>query len=242
MNPRSVLPVHPDASTESEATGTRRILVIEDDPGVRGLLKERLSDAYEIIETGEAAEALGLAMEHNPDCILLDLMMPGFSGLELCQTLSTVSQTQSIPIFVITGQAAEDHRDYCLNLGAREFFEKPIDFARLRASLAKAFKEPQKEKRTQPRIRLKVILKLRGIGQNGKEFELLTSTEDVSAGGFLCRCSVAIDKDELVQVSLMSAEGERHVGSAQLIHIRWPDLPWQACGFRFIEKNSRWIL
>lgn len=242
MNPRSPLPVHPDASVESEAAGVRRILIIEDDSGIRGLLKERLSDSYEIIETGDATEALGLAMEHQPDCILLDLMMPGFSGLELCQTLSTVSQTQSIPIFVITGQSAADHRDYCLNLGAREFFEKPIDFARLKASLAKALKEPQAERRAQPRLRLKVILKLRGIAQGGKEFELLTSTEDVSAGGFLCRCSVAIDKDELVQVSLMSSEGERHVGSAQLVHTRWPDLPWQACGFKFIEKNSRWIL
>lgn len=220
----------------------RRLLVIEDDPGMRKLVKERLSRSYEIIETGDATEALGLAMEHQPDCILLDLMMPRFSGLELCQTLSTVSQTQSIPVFVISGQSSLDHREYCLNLGARDFFEKPIDFERLNASLTEALKESHRERRAQPRIRLKVILKLRGIAEGGKEFELLTSTEDVSAGGFLCRCSVAIEQDAIVQVSLMSSAGERHVGSAQLVHIRWPGLPWQACGFKFIDKNSRWIL
>ena len=89
-----------------------RILVVEDDESMRGLIRDRLSDSFEVTDTGDATEALGLALASKPDCILVDLMMPRFSGLELCQTFASVSNTQTIPIFVITGQSAEEHREF----------------------------------------------------------------------------------------------------------------------------------
>ena len=64
-----------------------KILIVDDDDALRALMKMRLSDTYEVIDTGNPVQALGLALEHKPDAVLLDLMMPDTSGFELCQSL-----------------------------------------------------------------------------------------------------------------------------------------------------------
>ena len=219
-----------------------RILVIDDDEGMRGMIRTRLQGNYEIVDTGDATEALALALEHKPDCILLDLSMPLFSGLELCQTFCSLSHTRMIPIFVITGQSAADHQEACLNLGATEFFQKPLDFPRLKARLKALPTHEKKDRRAEVRVRLKVALKLRGTDAGGKEFELLTNTDDVSVNGFSCRCPIVLEEDTIVQVLQVGNAGERLVGDARLIHTEWSKLPWQACGFMFTEKRGVWIL
>ena len=219
-----------------------RILVVEDDESMRGLIRQRMSDSFEVTDTGDATEALGLALASKPDCILVDLMMPRFSGLELCQTFASVSNTQTIPIFVITGQSAEEHREFCLNLGARDFFQKPLDFEKLKSAIQKAINSPHNERRRDHRIRLKVILKLVGTSASGKRFDLLTSTEDVSANGFLCKCNVDLEPGGIVEVFLLSRSSEVLVGRASMRHTQWPGTAWQNCGFGFIEKNASWVL
>jgi len=219
-----------------------RILLVDHDAAAREVAKLRLGDSYEVIESGDATETLALVLEHKPEAILLDLMLPQLSGLELCQTLKSVSVTQPIPIFVITGNASSDHRERCLELGAQDVFEKPVDFSRLRSSLASALRGPQRERRSEPRIRLKTVVKLRGTADNGKQFELLTSTEDVSGNGFSCRCAIALRTHLIVEVCLMSREGEIPIGRAELKHTRWPDMPWQTCGFAFIQKTGPWVI
>jgi CheY-like chemotaxis protein len=220
----------------------RRILVIDDDEAMRTMIRHRLEREYEIIDTGDPTEALALALEHKPDCILLDLTMPLFSGLELCQTFCSLSHTRMIPIFVITGQSASEHQDACLNLGATEFFQKPLDFGRLKSSLQALPTNERKDRRGEVRVRLKVVLKLLGSDASKKEFELLTYTDDVSVSGFSCRCPIVLKENTVVQVLQLGAGGERVVGTARLVHTEWAGLPWQACGFTFTKKQGAWIL
>jgi CheY-like chemotaxis protein len=229
-------------TSSSKEVSRRRILVIDDDEAMRGMIRHRLQRHHEIIDTGDATEALALALEHKPDCILLDLSMPLFSGLELCQTLCSLSHTRMIPIFVITGQSASDHKDSCLNLGASEFFQKPLDFTRLNASLAALPDKERKDRRGEVRVRLKVVLKLVGTQANGTEFELLTYTDDVSVSGFSCRCPMALKDNTVLEVFQSGASGERFVGSARVVHTEWSGLPWQSCGFVFTSKRGPWIL
>jgi CheY-like chemotaxis protein len=66
-----------------------RILIVDDDEAIRRLVRLNLTDLYEIFDTGQPEEALALALEHKPDAILLDLRMPGYSGFELCKTLTS---------------------------------------------------------------------------------------------------------------------------------------------------------
>jgi DNA-binding response OmpR family regulator len=219
-----------------------KILVVDDDDAMRGMLKMRLSDTYEVIDTGNPVQALALALEHKPRAILLDLMMPDCSGFELCQSLHNLSYTARIPIFVISGESAAKYRDYMSNLGAAGYFEKPVDFANLKSRLASELQGRPSERRVHVRVRIKLILKLKGTDESRRSFEQLTTTENVSAGGFLCPLPLALSADSSLQVFLSGADHERYVGSVRVVRRESPDTPWQRYAFQFTERTPEWIL
>jgi DNA-binding response OmpR family regulator len=218
------------------------ILVVDDDAAMRGMIKMRLADTYEIIDTGDPVQALGLALQHKPRAILLDLMMPECSGFELCQSLHNLSYTARIPIFVVTGESAAKYRDYMNNLGATDFFEKPIDFPKLRARLAAELPTRPLERRAHVRVRMKLILKLKGEDACQRSFEQLTTTENVSAGGFLCTLGLDLGVGSSFRVFLSAAGHERYVGCARVVRKEGPEMPWQRYAFQFVERTSDWIL
>src|ERR1700684_4432423 len=124
-----------------------RILIVDDDESIRRLIRLNLIDLYEVYDTGKPEEALALALEHKPDAILLDLGMPGYSGFALCKTFTSFSATQLIPIFVISGEGGAKTKDFCRDLGAAAYFEKPVNFEKLRESLAEALQTRRRERR-----------------------------------------------------------------------------------------------
>jgi response regulator RpfG family c-di-GMP phosphodiesterase len=218
-----------------------KILIVDDDEAMRGMMRMRLMDAYQVIETGNPEQALGLALEHKPDAILLDLMMPRFSGFELCQSLRGLSYTSQIPVFVISGEAGAKYREHCENLGARGYFQKPVDFAALKKKLAEEIGGKQADRRAHVRVRMRVILKLRGTDPNEGLFEVATATENVSAGGFLCGCTAKLTRGTMVDVYL-AGEPERFAGRARVVRQEAPGAPWQKYGFEFIERTAEWVL
>src|SRR5580658_10817983 len=112
---------------------------------MRRLLRLNLGDNYEIVETGEPEHALAIALEQKPDTILLDLRMPKYSGYELCQTFTTFSGTQLIPVFVISGEAGSKTKDFCRGLGVAAYFEKPVNFDDLRGRIQEVLATRRKE-------------------------------------------------------------------------------------------------
>lgn len=234
----------PETSSDrgTPASRTPKILVVDDDESVRRLLQMRLSDTYEIVDTGDPEQAVALALEHKPDAILMDLMMPGFSGFELCQSLHNLSYTSRIPIFVVTGEAGAKYREHCASLGAKGYFQKPIDFAELKTTLAAELRAKQPERRKHKRVQMRVLIKLRGTDSEGKPFEQATTTDNVSAGGFLAICTASLIKRMPVEVFLTSGEQERYAGRAQAVRKESPGSPWQRYGFEFLETTSDWVL
>jgi DNA-binding response OmpR family regulator len=218
-----------------------KLLVVDDDEAMRKVIRLNLADSYEIIDTGEPEHALALALEHKPDAILLDLRMPKYSGFELCQTFTSFSFTQMIPVLVISGEAGAKTKQFCRDLGAVAYFEKPVDFDALRVQLADFLKTRRKERRSEVRVRLRVPLKLSGTDENGEAFEIHTITENVSRSGFLCACAVAMSQGSIVEVYLVGVRDE-HVGRAQIIRSEWKDTPYPRYGCRFTEKISHWVL
>src|ERR1700694_5970272 len=156
-----------------------RILIVDDDGSIRRLVRCNRTDWYESFDAGKPEQALALALEHKPDAILLDLRMPRYSGFELCQTFTSFSTTQLIPVFVISGEAGTKTKEFCRTLGAVAYFEKPVDFDALLASVANCLKSRRQERRSEVRVHLRVPIKLRGTDANGVAFQTLTTTESV---------------------------------------------------------------
>jgi DNA-binding response OmpR family regulator len=219
-----------------------KILVVDDDDAMRGMLKMRLSDTYETIDTGNPVQALELALEHKPRAILLDLMMPDCSGFELCQSFHNLSYTARIPIFVVTGESAAKYRDYMSNLGAAGYFEKPIDFIKLKSRLAAELNNRPLERRAHVRVRMRLIVKLKGTDASQRSFEQLTTTENVSASGFLCTLPLVLSQDAVFDVFLSGAGHDRYVGRVRTVRREAPDTPWQRYAFAFTERAPEWIL
>ena len=117
-----------------------RILVVDDEPAVSGLLAYNLRKAgYEALVAGEGRQALKLAQEAHPDLILLDLMLPGMDGLDLCRELR---KTSAVPVIMLTARGEEIDRVVGLELGADDYVAKPFSvrelLARIKAVLRRA--------------------------------------------------------------------------------------------------------
>jgi len=218
-----------------------KILLVDDDDSMRGMLKMRLSDSYEVIDTGDPVQALALALQHKPGAILLDLMMPDCSGFELCQSFHNLSYTARIPVFVVSGESAAKYQEYMKTLGATGYFEKPIDFTKLRARLASELGGRPQERRAHTRVRMKLIVKLKGTDARQRSFEQLSTTENVSAGGFLCTLPIEISPESTLQVFLSGEGRDQYAGTVRMVRKEAEGMPWQRYGFQFMERTSAWI-
>ncbi len=218
-----------------------KLLVVDDDEALRRLMRLELNDTYEIIDSGEPEQGLALALEHRPDAILLDLRMPKYSGFELLQTFTSFSRTQMIPVIIVSGEAGGQTKEHCKQLGAAGYFEKPIDFEALRACINQITKTRRYIPRTEVRVRLRVPLKLRGTDSQGKKFEEVATTENVSLSGFLCGSTADLPDESIVDVYLTSC-GTDYVGKAKIVHQDSKGAPLRRYGCRFIEKTGPWVL
>lgn len=122
----------------------KRVLVVDDDAKTVELVKLYLNrDGYRVSVAYDGIEALRMARESKPDLIVLDLMLPGCDGLEVCKTLRRESD---IPIIMLTARAGEDDKLMGLGLGADDYVTKPFSpkelAARVRAVLRRLPDDP----------------------------------------------------------------------------------------------------
>ncbi|HEX9662429.1 MAG TPA: response regulator transcription factor [Candidatus Binatia bacterium] len=119
------------------------ILVVEDEPDIRKLLQYNLvQERYKVIEAEDSEQALKLLQRAKPNLIILDLMLPGMSGMELCKLLRDRQDTAHLPILMLTAKAGEADKVIGLEMGADDYLAKPFSpremVARVRAILRRA--------------------------------------------------------------------------------------------------------
>jgi two-component system cell cycle response regulator len=115
-----------------------RILVVDDiEANVRLLEAKLTAEYYEVLTAGDGPTALAIAAAESPDIILLDVMMPGMDGFEVCRRLKDEPATRHIPVVLVTALDGRSERIEGLEAGADEFLNKPIDdvmlFSRVRS-------------------------------------------------------------------------------------------------------------
>jgi phosphate regulon transcriptional regulator PhoB len=162
------------------------ILVVEDERDIRELIRFNLEQegfAVAVAEDGE--QALDAARRGRPALVILDLMLPGLSGLEVCRRLRSEEATARLPILMLTAKAAETDRVVGLEMGADDYLTKPFSprelVARIRAVLRRAYGpdlERPKNMYEKGRLRIdfdtyEVFLDGRQVDLSLREFELL---------------------------------------------------------------------
>jgi signal transduction histidine kinase len=135
----------------------KTVLIVDDEARNIKLLKAYLmADQYEILEALNGEEALEIVADSNPDIVLLDVMMPGIDGFEVCKRLKQDENTQMVPVIMVTALMEKEYRIKALEAGADDFLSKPVD-------------------RTEVLVRVKSLLRIKSYHD-----DLLKSYQDIA--------------------------------------------------------------
>lgn len=119
----------------------KKILVIDDYPDNVFLLQDRLErEGFEVLKAYDGEMGIQKAISEKPDLILLDIMMPGVSGYDVCKTLSTNDETKLIPIILLTALTEADNLKSGLQAGAFDYIKKPFNKTELIARINSALR------------------------------------------------------------------------------------------------------
>jgi two-component system, OmpR family, alkaline phosphatase synthesis response regulator PhoP len=167
-------------------TAKRTILVVEDEKDIRELVRFHLEqDGYDVREADTGEGALARLEVDRPSLVVLDLMLPGIDGLEICRRLRAAETTRALPIVMLTARAGEVDRVLGLEFGADDYVTKPFSprelVARVRAVLRRSYTEETGQPHEvfeRGRLRLdfdtyEVFLNGEKLGLSLREFELL---------------------------------------------------------------------
>ena len=165
---------------------SKKILVVEDEPDIRKLVRYNLAqERFKVVEAEDGERALRAIQRERPDVIILDLMLPGLSGLELCRTVRERAETARLPILMLTAKAGEADRVVGLEMGADDYLTKPFSPRELVARVKALLRRSEMRAAAQPgevyeKGSLKINFSTYEVSVRGrpakltlKEFELL---------------------------------------------------------------------
>ncbi|MDO8662499.1 MAG: response regulator transcription factor [Candidatus Omnitrophota bacterium] len=161
-----------------------KILIIEDEKDIVKMLDYNLKkEGFRTLSVDDGGDALDLVNRERPELIILDLMLPGMDGLEVCKALKKEGKTASIPIIMLTAKSQEADKVVGLELGADDYVTKPFSprelIARIKAVLRRVQEKdklPEAAKIGELSIdfsRIAVTVKNKVVELTAKEFELL---------------------------------------------------------------------
>jgi len=119
--------------TSGQSIMKPKILIVDDEPVNVELLEGYLSKDYDILKAYNGNEALLIVGSTPPDLIILDIMMPGMNGYEVCRRIKGDDKTISIPIVIVTALNEREAKIKAIEAGADDFLNKPIDIYELNA-------------------------------------------------------------------------------------------------------------
>jgi signal transduction histidine kinase/DNA-binding response OmpR family regulator len=109
------------------------LLIVDDNPDIRKFVKHHFEPEYEILEGKDGKEGWEMALDHVPDIIIADVMMPQIDGVELCRKIKNDERTSHIPILILTALSGKEKQLAGIAAGADDYIVKPFDVAVLKA-------------------------------------------------------------------------------------------------------------
>lgn len=178
-----------------------RVLVVDDDETVRDVVRRYLEVAgFTVDQAGDGAQGLAEFAAHEPDLVVLDVMMPGINGLEVCKRLRQVSQ---VPIVMLTALGEEEDRIAGLQLGADDYVTKPFSPKELALRVASVLRrarmprpEPAAAELADGNLRLQMTARTATLA--GRELPLTSREFDLLAF-FLAHPGVAYSRGDLLE-------------------------------------------
>ena len=183
-----------------EARGTAKILIVEDEPNMVAGLRDNFEyEGYTVITARDGVEGLQRALDESPDLVVLDVMMPRMSGLEVCKQLR--AKRGSIPIIMLTARGQEVDKVVGLELGADDYVTKPFSIrellARVKAVLRRTAALP-KDMDQHSFANVEVDLKRFRVLKAGKAIELSSKEFDLLKY-FICHSGEILSRDRLLE-------------------------------------------
>ncbi len=121
----------------------KKILIVDDDPMVRQLVRMTLAEQYECVEAPDGETAMDMLETLRPDAIVLDWVLPGMSGLSVFKRLKRYQEYKSIPVIIMSARGEEQTRTAAQEVGTAGYLAKPFDVNELRTTLAQALEPRQ---------------------------------------------------------------------------------------------------
>lgn len=177
-----------------------KILIIEDEENLVKGLKLNLSDeGYEVDWALTGNEGLRKALDESPDLILLDIMLPGMDGLEICRELR--QKKSDIPIIMLTAKGEEVDKVVGLEIGADDYVTKPFSIRELLARIKAHLRREKREGKKVPAVyqfdNVEIDFVLFKVKQKGREFEL-TSIEMAIMKFFIAHIGEVVTRTNLL--------------------------------------------
>ena len=223
------------------------VLVIDDEKDLLELVRYNLEKEHlEVITASDGQSGLEIALRHKPDLVLLDLMMPGMSGLDVCRQLRADARIGRVPIIMLTAKAAETDKIIGLEMGADDYITKPFSvremLARVRAVLRRSSPEAPPGEVIR-RARLTIDLASHEVTWGGKRVSL-TATEFRILEHLASRPGRVISRDDVIDAlgrdtSVFNrtidvhitalrkklGEGGKHIETVRGFGYKWTDAP-----------------
>ena len=131
----------PGSAARVPAAGAQRVLVVDDEPQLRDLFQRLLeAEGLQVVTARDGETALWLVREQPPDLVLLDIVLPGRSGVDVCAAIKQNPRTRLVPVILVTGLEGTRERVRGIEVGADDFLTKPMDRATLLARVRSLLK------------------------------------------------------------------------------------------------------
>lgn len=166
-----------DATTaSSESKELPMLLIVEDNAGIRNVIKDLFAKDYMILEAENGESALKIAKKEIPDCIISDIMMPKMDGLAFTHAIKNNELTSFIPLILLTAKTEADTHLKALQRTADAFLTKPFNHEILKATVAQLITE---RKKLQERYSQELVLKPIGVVINSVDEKFITKLEGI---------------------------------------------------------------